>query len=83
MTFGVFLRDFLEREEMRRTADLIRAGIDSGQLVEVSETVPDIDLDAGSREGRLLERRHLARERDAGLRAKKIERPLGSSRIHR
>jgi 5-methylcytosine-specific restriction protein A len=69
------LRDFLEREEeMRRTAELIRVGIDSGELQESTETLPDIDLEAEAREGRLLERRHLARERDAGLRARKIER---------
>lgn len=71
------LRDFLEREdEMRRSAEVIRAGIDSGDLLEASETVPDIDLEVGAREGRLLERRHLARERDARLRAKKIEKHL-------
>jgi 5-methylcytosine-specific restriction enzyme A len=71
------LRDFLERgDEMRRTADLIRAGIESGDLVEASEAMPDIDLEAEAREGRLLEHRHLARERDAGLRAKKIEKHL-------
>jgi len=71
------LRDFLEREdEMRRTADLIRAGIESGELVEASEAVTDIDLEAEAREGRLLERKHLARERDAGLRAKKIKKHM-------
>lgn len=72
------LRDFLDREdEMRQIAQLIRAGVDSGELVEASEAVPDIDLGAAeAREGRLLERRHLSRERDARLRAKKIEQHL-------
>jgi 5-methylcytosine-specific restriction enzyme A len=69
------LHDFFEREdEMRRTAELIRAGIESGDLIDSGDAVPDIDLEAEASEGRLLERRHLARERDAGLRAKKIHK---------
>jgi 5-methylcytosine-specific restriction enzyme A len=71
------LRDFLEREgDMRGIAEMIRAGIDSGELVKPSQAVPDLDLEVEAREGRLLERRHLARERDSGLRSKKIERHL-------
>jgi 5-methylcytosine-specific restriction enzyme A len=73
------LRGFLEREdEMRQAAQLIRDGISSGELVDVTEDVLDVDdLDDGeATEGRLLERRHFARERDRNLRAKKIARHL-------
>lgn len=70
------LREFLDREdEMRETARLIREGVLAGDLITTSETVPDIeDLGEDSApEGRLLERRHFARERDRSLRAKKIK----------
>jgi 5-methylcytosine-specific restriction enzyme A len=71
------LRGFLERQDaLRHTAELIRSGIDSSELQEAGEIVPDIDLETEAPEGRLLERRHLARERDAGLRAKKIAKHL-------
>jgi 5-methylcytosine-specific restriction protein A len=73
------LRNFLEREdEMRQAAHLIRDGMSSGELVDASEAVVDIDElgDGEATEGRLLERRHFARERDRTLRAKKIAHHL-------
>lgn len=75
------LQDFLDREdEMRTTAQLIREGVRSGELVDANEAVVDIDDlgDAEATEGRLLERRHFARERDRALRAKKIAHHLKS-----
>jgi 5-methylcytosine-specific restriction enzyme A len=73
------LNDFLQREaEMRQAAQLIRDGMSTGDLVEATEVVNDVDEldDDEAPEGRLLERRHFARERDRGLRAKKIKKHL-------
>ena len=73
------LNDFLHREvEMRQTAQLIREGMNSGDLIEANEVVNDVDEldDDQAPEGRLLERKHFARERDRGLRAKKIKKHL-------
>ena len=73
------LNDFLNREaEMRQAAQLIRDGMSSGDLIEASEVVNDVDEldDDEAPEGRLLERKHFARERDRGLRAKKIKKHL-------
>ncbi|TQR82628.1 HNH endonuclease [Mycobacterium hodleri] len=73
------LRDFLEREdEMIAVADLIRNGVNSGDLVDASEAVNDVDEldDDEAPEGRLLERKHFARERDRALRDKKIRKHL-------
>lgn len=75
------LRDFLEREdEMRHAAQLIRDGLSSGDLVGVLDDMNDIDDlgDGEATEGRLLERRHFARERDRAIRAKKIAQHLRS-----
>jgi 5-methylcytosine-specific restriction protein A len=68
------LRDFLEREEeMRRAAQLIRSGVESGELARLDAAVNDVDeLDSEASEGRLLERRHFARERDRRMRSRKI-----------
>ena len=77
------LRDFLEREaEMRRVAQLIRDGMSTGELVETSDAVVDVDElgDGEASEGRLLERRHFARERDRKLREKKIAHHLKSNK---
>jgi 5-methylcytosine-specific restriction protein A len=75
------LRDFLDREAaMRQTAQLIREGMSSGELVDASEALVDVDDlgDGEAAEGRLLERRHFARERDRTLRDKKIAHHLRS-----
>ncbi|OBG14954.1 hypothetical protein A5765_10140 [Mycolicibacterium celeriflavum] len=73
------LNDFLQREaEMRQAAQLIRDGMSSGDLIDANEVVNDVDeLDNDEApEGRLLERKHFARERDRSLRAKKIKKHL-------
>ena len=73
------LNDFLHHEaEMHQAAQLIRNGMSTGDLIESNEVVNDVDeLDTDEvPEGRLLERKHFARERDRGLRAKKIKKHL-------
>ncbi|UOT02127.1 HNH endonuclease [Rhodococcus opacus] len=74
----VVLEDFLAHEgEMRATAQAIRAGIKSGSLLDVDSQLVDIDeLDDEAPEGRLLQRKHFARERSKSLRKRKIERHL-------
>ncbi|MFE6038779.1 HNH endonuclease [Streptomyces sp. NPDC056452] len=68
------LQDFLERPtEMARAAELIRAGLRSGELQPAPLTEDeDLDDNVGAPEGRVLYRRHRTRERDKGLRKKKI-----------
>ncbi|MER5948270.1 HNH endonuclease [Streptomyces sp. NPDC001904] len=65
------LHDFLSRPaEMGKAAELLRQGITAGNLVSPPL---DEDLDAYSApEGRLLMSRHRRRERNKGLRKKKI-----------
>lgn len=60
---------------MSAAAAAIRQGVQSGLLLDALDDRHDIDEldDEEATEGRLLERRHFARERDRGLRAKKIE----------
>jgi 5-methylcytosine-specific restriction protein A len=73
------LQDFLVSEDrMREAARLIREGTTSGEFLNVGESVSDIDEMEGAEatEGRLLERRHFARERNPSLRAKKIQKHL-------
>ncbi|EDY42956.2 HNH endonuclease [Streptomyces sp. SPB074] len=68
------LQDFLERPaEMAQAAELIRAGLRSGELqpAPLNED-EDQDDDVGAPEGRVLYRRHRTRERNKGLRKKKI-----------
>jgi 5-methylcytosine-specific restriction protein A len=71
------LHEFLARpEEMTEAAQLIREGIATGELQDLP-TTSDEDLDGYSApEGRLLMRRHMARERNRRLRKKKIESVL-------
>ncbi len=68
------LNEFLaDGPKMAAVAAAIRDGVRAGYLLGAIEAVPDIDdLEAEAIEGRLLERRHFARERDRGLRRKKI-----------
>ena len=66
------LQDFLQRPvEMALAAELLRAGLRSGDL---QPTPPDDDIDdeVSAPEGRVLYRRHRTRERNKALRAKKI-----------
>ncbi|MEU7477815.1 HNH endonuclease [Lentzea sp. NPDC042327] len=70
------LQAFLDRpEEMQAEAEAIRAGLRTGELTDLS-VVPDIDEEEATREGRLLLRRHFARERDPKLRRNKVEATL-------
>ncbi|MFD7920516.1 HNH endonuclease [Streptomyces sp. NPDC059740] len=68
------LHEFLARpEEMTQTAHLIRQGIATGDLQSLAPTEDEeFDEDYSAPEGRLLMRRHKARERNKGLRKKKI-----------
>lgn len=62
--------------EMAESARLIRAGILSGSL-QGMPSLPDDELDEFSApEGRLLLRRHLVRERDRGLRQRRVQAVL-------
>ncbi|MCX5086912.1 HNH endonuclease [Streptomyces sp. NBC_00401] len=72
------LHEFLARPEaMTKTAQLIRLGIASGELQTPPPSDGDEDDDEyGAPEGRLLMRRHRARERNKGLRKRKIESVL-------
>ncbi|WP_406269027.1 HNH endonuclease [Actinacidiphila glaucinigra] len=72
------LTEFLARpDEMAEAARLIREGITSGEFQGL-DLVGDeeLDDDFSAAEGRLLVRRHLARERNKGLRKKKIDSVL-------
>jgi 5-methylcytosine-specific restriction protein A len=75
---GVVLQDFLDNEAaMIQTAQAIRDGLASGALTADYEGIVDIDeMDGEAPEGRLLERRHIVRERSRALRAKKIAQHL-------
>ncbi|WP_156727561.1 HNH endonuclease [Streptomyces apocyni] len=68
------LHEFLARpEEMTETARLIRQGIATGELQSLAPTEDEeFDDDYSAPEGRLLMRRHRARERNKSLRKKKI-----------
>jgi 5-methylcytosine-specific restriction enzyme A len=70
------LQAFLDRpDEMHAEAAAIRAGIASGELEELPGTA-DIDEEEAAAEGRVLVLRHLRRERDRKLRAKKIDKVI-------
>ncbi|MGW9596911.1 HNH endonuclease [Streptomyces chartreusis] len=71
------LHEFLARpDEMNEVARLIRQGITAGDLQDLVQTDDELDDDFSAPEGRLLLRRHRARERNKGLRKKKIESVL-------
>ncbi|MFJ3101768.1 HNH endonuclease [Streptomyces sp. NPDC086835] len=72
------LHEFLARpEEMSEAAQLIRQGIATGELQSLLPTdEEEFDDDYSAPEGRLLMRRHRARERNKGLRRKKIDSVL-------
>ncbi|MGY1428878.1 HNH endonuclease [Streptomyces sp. MN12] len=75
------LHEFLARpDEMSKTAQLIRLGIASGELQALLPAEDEEgDDDFSAPEGRLLMRRHRARERNKSLRRKKIESVLRRS----
>jgi 5-methylcytosine-specific restriction protein A len=58
--------------ELVATAKAIRESILEGHIQQLLIAELDLDLDAEADEGRVLERRHIARERDPKIRAKKI-----------
>ncbi|MFJ7946820.1 HNH endonuclease [Streptomyces sp. NPDC096354] len=71
------LRDFLDRPtEMMEAVRLIRVGIASGELQDLSPIDDDELDDYSAPEGRLLLRQHLRRERNRSLRKRKIESVL-------
>jgi 5-methylcytosine-specific restriction protein A len=72
------LHEFLARpDQMTEVAHLIRQGITTGELQVLTQTDDEeLDEDFSAPEGRLLLRRHRARERNRGLRKKKIESVL-------
>ncbi|MYX34386.1 MULTISPECIES: HNH endonuclease [unclassified Streptomyces] len=72
------LNEFLARpDEMAEAAILIREGIASGELQGLDLAGgEELDDDFSAAEGRLLMRRHLARERNKSLRKKKIDSVL-------
>ena len=73
----IVLRDFISREsEMQDAAKMIRDGILSGSLALDPGDINDIDELDNAPEGRLLQRRHFARERSRSLRDKKIAHHL-------
>ncbi|MDF3288479.1 HNH endonuclease [Streptomyces silvisoli] len=73
----IVLQDFLDRPaEMENSARLLREGIASGELTAAAPVSDDEMDDYSAPEGRLLLRQHLARERNRGLRKRKIEAVL-------
>ena len=68
------LHEFLARPaEMTEVARLLRQGISTGELQDLTQVDDEeLDDDFSAPEGRLLLRRHRARERNKGLRKKKI-----------
>ncbi|MFI8421761.1 HNH endonuclease [Streptomyces sp. NPDC085479] len=67
------LTEFLARpDEMTEVAGLIRQGIEAGELLDLAPAEDEEFGDYSAPEGRLLMRRHQARERNKGLRKKKI-----------
>ncbi|MBB4948418.1 5-methylcytosine-specific restriction protein A [Kitasatospora gansuensis] len=71
------LKAFLDSPlEMAAAAELVRAGILSGELRELPPADEEAD-EFDAPEGRLLVRKHFARERNRGLRQRKINAVLG------
>lgn len=71
------IAEFLARPlEMRAEAEALRATALRGDFTGLTSTVDEEDDDFAASEGRLLIRRHVARERDSRLRRRKIESVL-------
>ncbi|MGA5557413.1 HNH endonuclease [Streptomyces lavendulocolor] len=74
------MNDFLARPaEMTEVAQLIRRGLAAGELQDLPPEAEEQD-DYSAPEGRLLIRRHRSRERDKGLRKRKIDAVLRQGR---
>ncbi|MFD0070669.1 HNH endonuclease, partial [Streptomyces sp. NPDC127574] len=74
------MNDFLARPvEMTKVAQHIRDGLTAGEFQAVPPGVEEED-DYSAPEGRLLIRRHKSRERDKGLRKRKIDAVLRQGR---
>lgn len=75
------LADFLEwPDEMHATAELIRKCAASGEFNAATNNLDDVIDDVYvAREGQLLELRHFARERNSGLRRRKIKAVLAKN----
>ncbi|GAA0236216.1 hypothetical protein GCM10009527_035890 [Actinomadura nitritigenes] len=70
---GEVLQAFLDDpERMKSAAKLIRTGIESGTLLNLSPVEDFDDYEVSVPEGRLLLRRHLVRERNRKLRSQKV-----------
>lgn len=78
---GEVLRDFLDRPaEMAMAARLLREGLRDGSLQSaLPEDEEADDEEASAPEGRVLYRRHRTRERNKGLRQRKIAAALKKS----
>ncbi|EFL26695.1 HNH endonuclease [Streptomyces himastatinicus ATCC 53653] len=76
------LQDFLDRPaEMAQAAQLLREGLRHGTLQPAPpEDSDDAEDEVSAPEGRVLYRRHRTRERNKGLRTKKIAAVLKSGR---
>ncbi len=75
---GEVVRAFETRpDEMARAAHLIREGVASGAFRGLPEGAVEEAEEYSAPEGRLLLRRHLARERDRTVRRRKIADALG------
>src|SRR5438045_3980990 len=71
------IAEFLARPaEMREEAQALHAAASRGDFAGLSGPAGDEDDDVAGNEGRLLIRRHVARERDPRLRRRKIEAVL-------
>ncbi|MBM7814871.1 HNH endonuclease [Saccharothrix algeriensis] len=71
------LQAFLDRpQEMHACAAQLRAGVAAGDFDDLPDADEVVDDEGAAREGRLLERRHLRRERDPRLRRKKLAEAL-------
>jgi 5-methylcytosine-specific restriction enzyme A len=71
------IAEFLARPtEMHVAAQALRAAAIRGDFTGLSSPVDEEDNDFAANEGRLLIRRHVARERDSRLRRRKIESVL-------
>lgn len=74
------MNDFLARPaEMTEVAQRIRDGLTTGEFQDLSPAAEEDD-DYSAPEGRLLIRRHQSRERDKGLRKRKIDAVLRQGR---
>ncbi|WP_235005857.1 HNH endonuclease [Nocardiopsis sp. JB363] len=65
-----------EPDRMRAAAESIRQGVRSGELIDLPPVEEEVEQDISALEGRLLIRKHYARERNRKLRSQKIDKVL-------